>query len=253
MTRRRRNLCVLAALAVAAGTVIAPFLLPRTEDSTGALRGRIVAWARQLYNALLGRAPIPLKLPPRVYVCTPRAHPPGVRLRPARRSGPRPPFLGPIGVTNVALRKPVTGSGRDPIIGTVRNVTDGVKSPTEDATVELGPGVQWVQIDLLAPHRVYAVVVWHEPGRLNVYRDVVVQVADDPLFLRNVRTLFHNDHDNSAGLGIGKDWEYFETNEGLLVDARGARARLVRLYSNGCTSNDLNRYVEVEVFALPVR
>jgi hypothetical protein len=82
---------------------------------------------------------------------------------------------------------------------------------------------------------------------------VVVQVADDADFIENVRTVFNNDIDNSAGLGVGKDLHYTETNEGKLIDAKGVKARYVRLYSNGNTSDDLNRYTEVEVYGKPVR
>jgi hypothetical protein len=85
-----------------------------------------------------------------------------------------------------------------------------------------------------------------------VYHDVVVQVADDPDFIENVRTLYNNDYDNSAGLGVGKDPSYIETSEGRLVDGKGLEARYVRLYSNGNTSNEMNHYVEVEVFGKPV-
>ncbi len=52
-------------------------------------------------------------------------------------------------------------------------------------------------------------------------------------------------------MGIGEGWGYFETYQGQLFPARGARARYVRLYSNGNTGDDLNRYTEVEVYALP--
>jgi hypothetical protein len=41
---------------------------------------------------------------------------------------------------------------------------------------------------------------------------------------------------------------YVETAEGKLVDAKGSRARYVRLYSNGNNANELNHYVEVEIF-----
>jgi len=82
---------------------------------------------------------------------------------------------------------------------------------------------------------------------------VVAQVADDPDFITNVRTLFNNDIDNSAGLGVGKDMHYTETNEGKLIDAKSIKARYVRLYSNGSTANDLNHYIEVEVFAKPAK
>jgi hypothetical protein len=68
----------------------------------------------------------------------------------------------------------------------------------------------------------------------------------------NVRTLFNNDADNSAGLGGGTDMNYIETNKGELINAKGVKARYVRLYSNGNNSNDLNHYIEVEVYGKPV-
>ena len=39
-------------------------------------------------------------------------------------------------------------------------------------------------------------------------------------------------------------------SEGKLFDPKGAKGRYVRLYSNGNTTNDLNHYVEVEVYGL---
>ena len=63
--------------------------------------------------------------------------------------------------------------------------------------------------------------------------------------------LFNNDHDNTSGLGAGQDMNYIETSEGRLVDAKGAIARYVRLYSNGNNANNLNHYVEVEVWGRP--
>jgi len=77
---------------------------------------------------------------------------------------------------------------------------------------------------------------------------VVVQVSDDPDFTEGVQTIFNNDHDNSSGLGIGKDKEYIETNDGRLIDPRGVSARYIRLFSRGNTSNEMNHYVEVEVY-----
>jgi len=82
---------------------------------------------------------------------------------------------------------------------------------------------------------------------------VIVQTADDPDFVTNVTTLFNNDIDNSAGLGVGTDMHYVETHKGELIDAKGARARYVRLYSNGNSADDLNHYVEVEVYGRRVK
>ena len=82
---------------------------------------------------------------------------------------------------------------------------------------------------------------------------MAVKAADDPDFIMNARTLFNSDHDNSSGLGVGKGKEYIETNDGYLVDAKRAQARYVRLYSDGNTSNELNHYIEVEVWGKPVK
>jgi len=139
------------------------------------------------------------------------------------------------------------------VIGEIEQVTDGDKKGAEGSFVELGPDVQWVQIDLGATHEVYAVLLWHYHKAARVYLDVVVQLADDAGFTKNVRTIFNNDHDNTAGLGAGKDMNFVETSEGKLVDAKGARARFVRLHSRGNNANELNHYVEVEVFGRPVR
>jgi hypothetical protein len=196
--------------------------------------------------------PIPLDLPKPRFEGTGKNVLPGTHVKitegPAK---PRPPFLAPKGTRNVALKRPVTASDSEPVNGTLDRVTDGNKEAVEDAYVELGPGVQWVQIDLGASLPIYAIVLWHEHRQPVVYHDVIIQVSDDKDFIENVRTLFNNDHDNSAGMGIGEDWGYFETNEGLLAPAKGVQARYVRLYSNGNTADDLNRYTEVEVYALP--
>jgi hypothetical protein len=117
----------------------------------------------------------------------------------------------------------------------------------------LGPFAQHITIDLEAEHDIYAVVIWHYHKQPQVYFDVVVQVADDQDFITNLRTLFNNDIDNSAGFGVGKDKHYVETNKGKLIDAHSVKTRYVRLYSNGNNFNDLNHYIEVEVYGKPAK
>ncbi len=164
---------------------------------------------------------------------------------------PRGAFFVPAGTTLVSLNKPVTASDIQPVIGEVGYVTDGEKSGEDGYFVEFGPGKQYVQVDLKAPYALQAILIWHYHSQARVYRDVIVQVSDDKDFITAVTTIFNNDHDNSSGLGIGKDKEYIETYEGKLFDPRGVKARYVRLWSNGNTSNDMNHYVEVEVYATP--
>ncbi len=189
------------------------------------------------------------KLPPPLFVGTPVPLNVG-NLEPPMR-GKRPDFYVPAGTRNLALNKKVTSSDDDPDIGTLDMITDGDKDGNEGSWVELGPGKQWVQIDLARQANIYAVLVWHFHSQARVYRDVVVQVSDDPTFRSGVTTIFNNDIHNELGLGAGRDFNYIETYQGKLIDANGVKGRYVRLYSNGNTTNKLNHYIEVEVWGKP--
>jgi len=155
-----------------------------------------------------------------------------------------PEFSVPAGSVNLAKGKKVTASDSEPVVGTLDLVTDGDKEGDEGSWVELGPGKQWVQIDLEKEANIYALVVWHFHNQSRVYRDVVVQISDDPTFSKDVTTVY----DNSAA---GKDRPYLESFYGKIIDAKGTKGRYVRLYSNGNTTNKLNHYIEVEVFGKP--
>lgn len=165
----------------------------------------------------------------------------------------RGPFMVPVGTKLLSAKRLVTSSDKQPVIGELDMVTDGEKDGGDGYFVELGPGKQWVQIDLGKSQALSAILAWHYHSQARVYRDVIVQVSDDKDFLKGVTTVYNNDHDNSSGLGIGKDKEYIEVAEGRLFDPKGVKARYVRMYSNGNTSNDLNHYVEIEVYGLPAK
>lgn len=166
---------------------------------------------------------------------------------------PRGPFMVPVGTAFLSAGKPVAASDKEPVIGEVAFVTDGKKSGEDGYYVEFGPMLQWVQIDLGKSQELHAIVAWHYHSQARVYRDVVVQASDDKDFISGVTTVFNNDHDNTSGLGAGKDKEYIETFDGKLFDPKGVKARYVRLYSGGNTSNDMNHYVEVEVYGIPAK
>jgi hypothetical protein len=195
------------------------------------------------------QVPLKLELPKPLFEGTPR--PAKVANLEPPRKGPAPVFLVPAGTALLSMGKPVSSSDPLPVIGELAYVTDGKKQGTDGTFVELGPGPQWVQVDLGAPKPIAAVVMWHYHKQARVYHDVVVRVADDSAFTKNVRTLYNNDHDDSSKLGTGRDLAYVETNEGRTVDAKGEVARYVRLSSNGNTTDELNHYVEVEVYGKP--
>jgi hypothetical protein len=197
--------------------------------------------------------PIEIKLPNAMFEGTPQ-NVKVLNLEPPRASGKdRPPFLAPKGTENIALNKPIIGFDEEPIIGELEMITDGDKEATDGSFVELGPGLKAVTIDLGAEYNIYALCIWHYHKQPRVYYDVIVQTAEDQDFITGVNTIFNNDIDNSSGLGVGKDMNYTETNEGKLIDAKGVKARFVRLYSNGNTSNELNNYIEVAVYGKPVK
>jgi hypothetical protein len=197
--------------------------------------------------------PLPLVLPAPALKGTPQNLPTNTSAPPFTDKTPAP-FYAPKGVKNVALGKPVTSSNPTPFQGELQQITDGKKQAFEENVVTLRKGMQWVQIDLQAEYNLYAIVVWHDFSVAAVYRDVIVQVSDDPEFETGVHTLFNNDQSNHSGMGAGTEREYFEnplTGEGKLVDAKGIKARYVRCYSHGSTDSALNTYIEIEAYGLP--
>ena len=232
-----------AAAAVATAALLSLTLLPTALPAQ--------APAKAPAGAAGKLVPIPIQLPKPMFEGTPQNLSVPNLQKPLGRA--RDPFLAPAGVTNVAKGKKVTSSDTEPVIGEIEQVTDGDKKGADGSFVELGPGVQHVTIDLGAMHEVFAVLFWHFHKTPRVYFDVIVQVADDEALTKNVRTLFNNDHDNTAKLGAGTDMNFVETSEGKLIDAKGVRARYVRLYSRGSNANELNHYVEVDVYGRPAK
>ena len=201
-----------------------------------------------------GWVPLDLQLPKAVYSGTPQNLSEIPNLRPVTKEK-RPPFLVPPGTKLLSLKKPVTSSETNPIIGEVSFITDGDKAGTDGSEVQLGTGKQDVTIDLEQLSEIHAIVVWHYHKQACVVYDVAVQVAKDKDFVTDVKTVFSNDTDNSLGLGVGKDQQYVESYEGELIDcvSKGSpKARYVKLYSKGCNFSELNYYIEVEVYGKPV-
>jgi len=195
-----------------------------------------------------GMVALDIKLPKPVFIGTPELVSVSNLEKPTGEL--RKPFYAPEGTANTALNKPVT-CNQEPIIGDLGMITDGDKEAGDGSFVEIGPGVTYVTIDLEAEYNIYAILMWHYHQQARVYFDVIIQVSDDPDFIKDVKTIFNNDDANTTGQGVGTDKNYTETFEGRLFDAKGVKGRYVRLYSNGNSGNELNHYIEAEVYGKP--
>lgn len=228
------------------GTVISVPLVSLSQQDQAFITG-----TQQANSSMMGEVEIILELPKPLFIAPPVVDLPNVEITdPSKRIKS---FKALKGTVNVAKGKGVTSSDLAPIIGDLTLVTDGDADGSDGNFVELMPGKQWVQIDLEATHTLQKIAVWHYHKAAQAYLDVVIQASDDPEFKTGVTTLWNSDHDNTSGLGKGKDPAYIETNYGRIIEGKAAKARYVRLWSNGNSANEMNHYIEVQVFAVPVK
>lgn len=162
-------------------------------------------------------------------------------------------FKLPKGTENLAKGKKVTSSDPLPIIGSLDLVTDGDADGADGNYVELQPGHQWVQIDLGSEATIYKLLVWHFHKQTAVYFNVNIQISNDPEFKTGVTSIFNNDIEDKEKMGKGIDPAYVETNHGRLIDAKSTKGRYVRLWTDGNSANDMNHYVEVQVYGVPAK
>lgn len=196
------------------------------------------------------KEPLTLQLPAPTLKGTPEQLPTGPNIEANSDKAPAPMQIAK-GAKNVALGKKVTTSVK-PFSETQPDaITDGKKEAFDYDTVEMKKGTQWVQVDLGESYKIEAIAIWHDHRYIQAVHDVIVQVSDDPEFKTGVTTLFNNDTDNSSGLGIGTDREYFERHWGRVFDGKGTKARYVRGYTKGSHLSALNCWQEIEVYALP--
>ena len=196
-------------------------------------------------------------LPEAKFAGTPAVVPEGTTVDKKTLGKKRNPKFVNKDVRVLSIDKPLTALDDAPLMGDMEYITDGDKDAGDGSYVELEADLMWIQIDLEKEYDLHLIQVWHFHSQPRIYHDVVVQISSDPEFKKNVITVYNNDHDNSAKLGKGTAREYFESNEGKMIDCRvdvkgkqpaGQKARYVRLYSNGSTADDQNHYTEVVVF-----
>lgn len=227
------------------------FAMNMTRNVTRVIAAASLLAATSNFNATAQeKEALVLQLPAPTLKGTPEQLPTGPNIEPNSDKAPAATMI-PKGAKNVALGKTVTTSVK-PFSETQPDaITDGKKEAFDYDTVEMKKGAQWVQVDLGASYKIEALAIWHDHRYIQVMHDVIVQVSDDPEFKTGVTTLFNNDTDNSSGLGVGTDREYFERHFGRVFDGKGTKARYVRGYTKGSHLSALNCWQEIEVYALP--
>ncbi len=233
-------------------TICSPLAITAAAILTAGLFAQTAVAADATNAAAAGTEPLAIKLPAPAFKGTPKDVQAGPNVEPISDK-PRPAMMVPPGLKNLAPASKVTSSDKNVSGENLAKVVDGDKEASDQSIIFLHKGTQWIQMDFGAPQDIFAVVIWHAHNSGKVYHDVIVQVADDADFIENVRTIFNNDSDNSSGLGVGTDREYFETYEGKLINAKGVKARYLRVYCKGSTESALNEYTEVEVFGRPAK
>lgn len=217
---------------------------------TGISAAALLITAQTFTVSAQDKEALTLQLPAPTLKGTPEQLPTGPNIEANSDKAPAPMQIAK-GAKNVALGKPVTTSVK-PFSETQPDaITDGKKEAFDYDTVEMKKGTQWVQVDLGESFKIEAIAIWHDHRYIQAVHDVIVQVSDDPEFKTGVTTLFNNDTDNSSGLGVGPDREYFERHWGRVFDGKGTKARYVRGYTKGSHLSALNCWQEIEVYALP--
>lgn len=160
------------------------------------------------------------------------------------------PLLVPLGTVNLARKRPVKLSD-DAVLGKAEMLTDDNREALGDCFVEMGRGLQWVQVDLENSATIHAIALWRFSGEERVFFDTVVQISDSPEFDKGVTTVFNNSLTGLKKVAEkGKDRLYIETEVGRVIAVNGVRGRYVRVWSNGNTLDDFNQFVELEVHGI---
>ena len=195
--------------------------------------------------------PLPLVLPKSVALGTPKPMKIDNLEPPAK--GPRVLPKVPAEAKNLALGCPVTSSAKEAAAGDFSFLTDGDKGGEEGFEVELPRGHQWMQVELPKTAEIHAIALWHFHRERRVYFSVVVQISDDPDFKTGVTTVYNSDAEGELGFGKGKDYVYYESNEGRVIPVAAVKGRYVRFHSKGNSAGPSNDYIEAEVWGVPAK
>ena len=155
------------------------------------------------------------------------------------------------GVRNRAPAGKISCSDTNATAGMLAKITDGNKEAVDTSIVSLRKGVQYVQFAPPGAGR-FAVGI----GRVRYAEDLSLRGGPGGrrrgVHRQRPHALQQRHPREQGGPGAGTDREYFETNEGKLIDAKGAKGRYApgRIRA-GSSDSALNEYTEVEIYGRP--
>jgi fibronectin type 3 domain-containing protein len=156
---------------------------------------------------------------------------------------------------NAALHKPVSTNGQMQALhegNPTYVLTDGYfwrEGAGADYYTWLRSGLVWMQVDLGEQKAVKAIALQHTASATEKFRDVIVQLSNDPTFATGVTTVYNNDANGDAGQGVGTDPEYVEGRNGkYFILNSPVAARYVRVWSRGSSASTTNKFTELQVY-----
>ena len=145
---------------------------------------------------------------------------------------------------NLALNKPVkastgpAGKHKRPF----SSVTDGSTYYGYYIMTETTPGIpQWIEVDLEGIYPIDTIVIWHYYSDNRKYHHNKIAVSTTGKFRGEETVIFDSDVNG----------EYVETEDGERIDFKPARARYVRNWIDGNTSDfggSDNHWIEIKVY-----
>jgi hypothetical protein len=133
---------------------------------------------------------------------------------------------------NLALKKPVTGSG---------GVGQGAYEMLTDGNTATDPyigGPTWVQVDLDGSFMIDTVKIWHYYGDGRTYHDNKIALSMKDSFQGEETVVFDSVIDG----------EYPETAAGKTITFKQIKAKYIRAWLGGNTVNAWSHWVELQAF-----
>lgn len=135
-----------------------------------------------------------------------------------------------------------TSSTSSAVAGELAKITNGDNNSWCDLG---GSGPHEVTVDLGVVKTLRQIKVWGLFHNTRMYSDRIVRISENG---SDWYTIFNNDSDNSAGVGIGTHSEYIETQDGKVFTIPDINAQYIQVWSGDDNLGGNATLVEIEAF-----